>query len=177
VRLSQLNVGSQRTVLRHLAELTMKSIVHPTVRHAAMQITGSVDARDDMGELQAIFDAVKSGDSRVEGLENGFRYVADPRATDYFTAPYRSLEACTRGACAGDCDDHAALVAALAGALGFKVGLRAWGRMGQDFEHVYAVAAVSKRAPKKVIAMDTTVPEFSLGDEPPPGRVLTAWLE
>ncbi len=176
MRLSQLNVADQRTVLRKLAELTAKSIVHPRVRAAAMAITSDCDARDDECELRAIFNAVKHGDSRVAGLGDGFRYVADPMITDYFTAPYRSLEMCGRGSCGGDCDDHAALIAAMCGAIGFKVGLRAWGRYGKDYEHVYAVAATPKRSPKKVIAMDSTVAESDLGWEPPSGRVLTAWI-
>lgn len=179
MRFTQVDVSDQREVLRKLAEMTARSIVHPSIREAAIAITGECDARDEECELQAIYDAVKHGTPHVAGLRNGYRYVADPRQSDYFTAPYRTLELCARGSCAGDCDDHSMLCAALAGALGFKVGLRAWGPKGQDYEHVYAVACKSKRNPsiEDIFAMDTTVESFDLGDEPPPGRVLTAWLE
>lgn len=75
-----------------------------------------------------------------------------------------------------NCDDHTALICALAGTIGFKVGLRAWGEYGEDFSHVYAVAMLSKRNPTRVVGMDTTVEESTVGWEPPQGRVMTAWL-
>lgn len=77
-----------------------------------------------------------------------------------------------------NCDDHSALIAALLGALGWRMGLRAWGRRGEGvYSHVYAVALYPKRPQwRSVIALDTTVPEFGPGDEPPRGDVVTAWL-
>ncbi len=170
--------GSQQGVLVELAKLTERSITHPTIRQAALAITRDCEARDETCELEAIFNAVKFGTDKVPALARGLRYVADPRSPDFFTAPHRMLELCASGACGGDCDDHAALVAALAGCLGFAVGLRAWGP-GQkgDFTHVYCVVAVTKRSPEKVLGMDTTVPDSAVGWEPPGGHVLTAWLE
>ena len=173
-----LDAGSQRQALTELAGLTSRAIeTAPTVREAAIAIvTDRCADRDDLCQLQAIFDAVKNGDSRVKGLENGFRYVSDPLLADYFTSPARSLDACARGACGGDCDDHSALVAALAGVIGFDVGLRAWGPYGGEFEHVYAVAKAPKQGRGQVVGMDTTTPQADLGWEPPSGRVMTAWL-
>ena len=170
------DVSTQRQALIQLAQLAQKSILHPLVKESAIQIVRSCQSRDDACELEAIFNAVKYGDPRVKPLKRGFKYIADPRSTDAFTAPYRNLQMCMRGACGGDCDDHAALICALAGAIGFKTGLRAWGPKGEDFEHVYAVVGVSKRNPTRAVGMDTTVDESSVGWEPPPGEVLTAWL-
>lgn len=134
-------------------------------------------ARDDACELEAIFEAVKHGTPYVKGLAKGLKYIADPRWADHFTAPYRVLDQCARGACAEDCDGHAALIAALAGSLGFKVGLRVWGETHSNYVHVYAVAGLPKREPRDTVGMDTTVPDSSVGWEPPNGAVLTAWLE
>lgn len=156
--------------------MALRSVSQPIVRKTALAIVSGCESRDDKCELEAIFNAVKNGDSRVSYLRGGFKYVADPRSTDYFTAPHRALEMCAEGACGGDCDDHAALVAALTYQLGFKSGLRAWGRYGKDYSHVYAVVATPKRRPSEVLGMDTTVNDSYVGWEPPPGRVLTAWL-
>lgn len=177
MRLSVFGVATQREALEQLAELAQRSTVHPLVRETAIRLTADCDARDDECELQAIFDAVKHGDPRVQGLKAGVRYVADPRWADHFTAPYRLLKQCASGACAGDCDDHAALIVALAGSLGFKVGLRVWGPTPSEFVHVYAVAGVPKRDPREVVGLDTTVDASSVGWEPPNGSVMTAWLE
>lgn len=177
MRLSVFGVATQQDALKQLAELTQRSTVHPLVRQIAMQITAGCQSRDDLCELQAIFDAVKHGDPRVRELRNGVRYVADPRWADFFTAPYRLLKQCAKGACAGDCDDHAALIAALAGSLGFVVGLRVWGPKPNEFTHVYAVAGVPKRDPRQCVGLDSTVDESDVGWEPPQGEVLTAWLD
>lgn len=119
MRLSVFGVATQREALEQLAELAQRSTVHPLVRETAIRLTADCDARDDDCELQAIFNAVKYGTvksddlrgfgrgfglSREENpLARGVRYVADPRWADHFTAPYRLLKQCARGACAGDC--------------------------------------------------------------------------
>lgn len=177
MRLSVFGVATQREALEQLAELAQRSTVHPLVRETAIRITSECDARDDSCELQAIFEAVKHGNPNIPALKNGVRYVADPRWADHFTAPYRLLQQCASGACAGDCDDHAGLIVALAGSLGFKVGLRVWGPKPDNYVHVYAVAGVPKRDPHEVLGLDTTVPDSSVGWEPPDGHILTAWLE
>jgi len=171
------NVRGQKAALNQMAKMVERAITDPKIVAAAKAITAKVKARDDEGELEAIFDAVKNGTDAVEGLESGVRYVADPRDTDYYTAPAKLLELCTAGSCGGDCDDAAMLVCALAGAIGFPVGMRAYAeRKGADFEHVYPVAAYPKNDPQTVVGMDTTVPSSTLGWEPPEGYVLTAWI-
>ena len=183
---------TQENALRLLGELVQRASVHPAVRTAALQIIQSAgcDSREDACEVQAIFDAVRYGDPSIPWLKTGFKYVADPRYADYFSSPVDTIAACQKGACGGDCDDHAALIAALLGSIGWKVGLRAYGVPGQrGYSHVYAVVAFPKKpkhlagpsGPKlvwdKVLGLDTTVPSAKPGWEPPKGNVLTGWLD
>ena len=78
-----------------------------------------------------------------------------------------------------NCDDHTALIVALTGSIGFRCGLRAWGKArSKGFVHVYPVVLFPKLPPyERTVGLDTTVPEASVGWEPPRGNVLTAWLE
>lgn len=172
-------VSSQRKALEELAKLIEKSTVDPLVRNAALAITHDVDSRDDEGEVRAVFEAVKNGTRQVQGLAKGLKYMSDPRWADFFTAPSRILKQCAsgQGHCAGDCDDHAALLCALLGSLGFLVGLRAWGKQKGEFTHVYAVVALPKIAPMDLMGLDTTVEESEPGWEPPKGHVLTALMD
>ncbi len=173
-----LNPTDQQASLKILANLTIRATVNPLVRNTALKIIRECGSRDDACELQAVYEAVKHGDPAVLPLKRGFKYVADSRFADYFASPVDSLNACTKGACGGDCDDHTSLVCALLGSVGWRCGLRAWGRRGDGaYSHVYPVAAFPKRPPhQRAVALDTTVPEFGPGDEPPRGDVLTAWL-
>jgi hypothetical protein len=176
LRVSVLEVSSQKAALKKLAELVEKSTVDPLVRNAAVAITNDCDSRDDECEVRAIYDAVKHGDDRVQGLERGLKYMSDPRWADFFTSPRRTLQQLSDGYNSGDCDDASALVAALLGSLGFIVGLRAWGKSKGEFTHVYSVVALPKIEPSELMALDTTVDE-DMGWEPPGGHTLTALLE
>ncbi len=173
---------SQREALERVASLIRKGSIHPEILRAAKAITRDCAARDDLCELEALYDAVKNGTDRVEWLRHGVRYVADPQPFDSFVGVGTMIDLCSSGACAGDCDDQTILVGALAASLGFKVGARAWGpgRSG-EYAHVYAVAAVPKSGPWPRDyyghGLDTTVPSFSLGDEPSGGHILTSWLK
>lgn len=187
---SRVQVNSQPASLSKLAQLVKEDSLSELVRKTALQIksaSGCKD-RDDWCELNAVYDAVKHGDSRVPALKNGLRYVNDPQTNDYFIRPRKMLEFCLEGANAEDCDSHAALVAALCGALGFRIGVRAYGpSKNGPLTHVYAVVLLPK-LPKtdefgnptsnvdKVVGMDTTHPPAYVGWEPPPGKVLTAWI-
>lgn len=172
------DVPTQEAALRALAELVERAELDPTVMRAAKQITKNCDARDDMAELQAIYEAVKHGSPLVPGLSNGIRYLSDARGADQFISPVRMLQECRQGACAGDCDDHAAMVCALCAAIGFRVGLRAYGpKNAKGYSHVYAVAYTPKRYWTKTQGMDTTVPYARVGWQPPKGRVMTAIID
>lgn len=167
--------------------MTARSTVEWRVREAAIAITSqcrppkgkSPDAQTSLCELQSILEAVKNGHPRVKGLEHGVRYVADPILRDFFIAPHRLLEACEAGACGEDCDSQAALIAGLAGAIGFEVGLCAWGKPDKAyFQHVFALAMFPKagQGKQRAIALDSTVPDSFVGWEPPPGRMVAAWI-
>ena len=173
------NVPTQQASLEVLAKLVQECTADPLIRNTAIKIVRRCASRDDACELAAVYEAVKHGDPGIKPLRNGFKYIADPRWSDYFTAPTDTLNACAKGACGGDCDDHAALIAALLGSIGWRVGLRAWGPAnGGDLVHVYAVAAFPKRPPyTEARGLDTTVSEATAGWEPPRGNVITAWLE
>jgi hypothetical protein len=180
-------VKDQNASLRRMAEIVANGLQNPKTGHliirTARAITADVDDRDDEGELQAIYDAVKEGTDKVPGLKNGLRYVSDPRTFDYFSSAAATLRECQAGACAGDCDDHTILVATLALALGFKVGVRAWGpKPGvKRYEHVYPVVALPKHGPWPKNygghGMDTTVADAHVGWEPVRGETLTFWIE
>lgn len=165
--------------------LLQRAAISPDVVTVAKQITQNCDSRDDKCELLAIFDAVRDGNPDVPALRKGLRYVRDPRFADYFTSPIDLLRQCMSGACAEDCDGHAMLVAALCAALGWKVGLRAYGEGPDGFSHVYAVVAYPKLPVRsgghliweQVLGLDTTVPLSKVGWEPPRANVLTAWIE
>lgn len=185
--LRRIPIASQKQSLTALAETVKRGMTDPRVVIAARQITMGCTARNDLCELQSIFDALKSGTSRVPGMRSGLRYVADPQVSDYFVEPGKLLDLCAQGACAEDCDSHAALMASLSGAIGFRVGLRAYGPTATGpYTHVYAVALLPKipvdefsrsaGSADKVIGLDTTVSQSRVGWEPPPGRVLTAWI-
>lgn len=173
------DVSTQRQALALLAQMTRRATTDPKVVLTARAIVQDCPSRDDECELQAIFDAVRSGDRRVKALKKGVRYVSDPIFADFFQGPARLLKSCENGACSGDCDEHGALVAALAGAVGFRSGLRAWGPKGsQNYEHVYSCVAGNKlkpaNDPRAWLGMDTTVSYASVGWNPPNGRWLTA---
>jgi hypothetical protein len=174
-------VSSQKQSLEILAQIVAQASASEHVRRVANALVADCPARNDECELETIFKAVKHGDSRIKGLERGVRYVADPRYADFFTTPQRMLAECEAGVCAEDCDGQAALVASLCAALGFRVGLRAWGKNANlnEYEHVYAVVEMPKKGgdDTEVWGMDTTVPQSDLGWEPPQGRVMTAWCK
>lgn len=174
------DVSSQKQALALLAQATRRATIQPEIVITARALVDDCPARDDECELQALYEAVKHGDKRVAALKRGVRYVSDPVFADFFQGPRRLLKSCAGGACAGDCDEHAALVAALAGALGFRTGLRVWAppRGLNGYEHVYACAAGSKQRPdgdpRRWLGMDTTVDYADIGWDPPSGKWLTA---
>lgn len=195
MRFQKKDVGSQVAALNELAKLARDGIESPYVRATALKIVRDCASRDDECELGAIFDAVRNGDSSVEALKKGFPYRADPKQIDWFASADRMLKMCTKGACGGDCDEHAVLIASLAGSLGFTPGLRAFGPdpTRDEFSHVYAVVLTPKKASAPpgaaalgyaglegvkptVVGMDTTVDRAYVGWQPQGGRYKTAWI-
>lgn len=177
------NASDQRDALKKIVRLIEKGSVNAEILKAAKILTRECSARDDLCELEAIFYAVKDGDSRVPWLRRGVRYVADPHSYDTFHGVASIIELCSSGACAFDCDDSTILIGALASAVGFKVGARAWGKgsdQSGDYQHVYPVACVPKNGPwpKNYLGhgLDVTVHQSEVGWEPPGGHIMTAWV-
>jgi hypothetical protein len=114
VAFSRFDLGSgaaaQKRALDQIARLIATGCSEPAIVRAARAITRDCDPRDDQCELEAIYDAVKHGTDRVPGLENGLRYVADPRTSDYYVGAIRTIQECRAGACAGDCLPYDTLV-------------------------------------------------------------------
>lgn len=118
-------------------------------------------------ELGAIFDAVKVGNLNIPGLEHGIYYKADPKHIDYYTGPRVLMELAKRGAGAEDCDGQTMLVASLAAAAGYSVGLREFKRDGSSqYTHIYPVVKVPRDNPTEWIGMDTTYEPSYLGWQP-----------
>lgn len=172
-----------------LAKQTAPDCSNPVLRRIAIKIKASAGCkdRDDLCELRALFHAVKYGDPNVPGLENGLAYIADNADVDTFIAPSDLYNDCLDGACAADCDDHAAFVAALAANIGFQVGLRAWGESNSGgYQHVFAVALYPKEqsdwpdnGPLEY-GLDTSADagdEDEDGWQPPQGNVATVWIQ
>lgn len=159
------------------AKLAVAGAKTEKVHAAALAIASDCEARDDMCEVEAVFNAVKTGTNKVRSLRRGVRYVNDPVRRDLFKRPDRLLTFCEEGACAGDCDDQAMLVTALLLNLGFHAGLRIFKPDGaKSFEHIYAVVQLPKLNPKNWVGLDTTVPHATVGWEPEGGRTLTVDL-
>lgn len=187
-----LEAEDQQAALNALADLTWEATIHPDVRFIAEKITRDCASRNDRCELTAVFNAVRYGDPEIPPLKNGVKYMNDPRLADYFESPVDRIRMCAKGACATDCDGHAALICALLGSIGWACGLRAWGPAGsKHYTHVYAVALFPKtgvevydrngnmigREFKEAIALDTTVPSFRVGSEARRGNVLNAYFD
>jgi hypothetical protein len=182
------DLDDQRSALLALRSVVQPDVVHPLVREVALQAVGPCASRGDICELQAIFDLVKNGRPDISGFERGFKYVADPNWSDLFTAPHKTIELLRSGINGGDCDDHAALICALGGSIGFTMGLLAYGPPGAEgFTHVLAVAKFPKRDGKQLVGLDTTVSTSTVGWLPPfippkqdrngrSANVLVTWL-
>lgn len=115
--------GTDATV-RRLAELVSMSERRPDLRLVALQILRNykINGRDRFGIGRAIHHFVKS---RV-------RYVNDPVAVETVQQPEITLKLG-----AGDCDDHAALVAALARSLGIDARFAVIGVDRDSFRHIF----------------------------------------
>lgn len=151
-----------------IQDLVWKGVQDPRMRKLALSITKHCPERDGMCEAKAVYDYIK----------NNVRYTGDVapvkmgrggpvEGVDLFQSARRTLE--FNG---GDCDDHNILGATLLAHNGITPRLRvtASTRNGED-EHIYVVAGLPKTAPKKWLALDTTLPgSDKFGVELPRGR-------
>lgn len=139
----------------------MRSLVreyrrHPTIRAAALSITFTTPERDQPAEVEALFAFVR----------DHVRYVRDVHEIETIATPTKTLE--TR---MGDCDDQAALLAALLESIGYPTRFVVASYNGsRRYSHVYLQAL----AGRQWLDMDPTE-DRALGWAPPkPSRL---WIE
>lgn len=180
-----LTLPDQRAALKQLRDFIQPFTIDPLVNEVALKMTEPCRSREDLCELEALFYCVKYGHPDIPGFRRGLKYMADPNWADKFTAPRKIIENLRSGINGGDCDDHAGLMCALAGSIGFSTGLLAYGPAGSEgYSHVLAVAKVPKRldGPVQMVALDTTV-DHPMGWLPPgifpdmTANILIAWLQ
>ena len=157
-RLPQGVAGVTKT-LALMRALALEGSRDVEVREAAIGAVrrAGVPAHDHRGELFALFRFVR----------DGIRFTRDIDGVETLQSPRYTLEVG-----AGDCDDRATLLAALARSIGLPVELRfrvAAANPGAPgrFSHVYVTALVGG----KLIALDPTYPNNQPGFEPPNTRV------
>ena len=141
------DAGVQKTIsiMRQAANAGARD---PRIRQQALQIVSGVQNRDSNGELQEVYDWVKAN---VAFRGEYDEVIQSPDVTLRFGA--------------GDCDDHAVLLAALLGSIGYQVRFKCVAVHGEpDLTHVYAEALNPQS--NQWVALDTTVAQASPGWEP-----------
>jgi len=138
--------GIARTlaVMRHMVRHFRRD---PEIIALAMELTGHLPNKDIVGEAEALH-------AFVQGT---IRYVEDVNEVETVRTPLVTLE---HGA--GDCDDHAVLLASLLEAVGRKTRFVAAGFMGGDLEHVWVEVKIGD----SWFALETTEP-VEMGWRPP----------
>lgn len=146
-----------------------KSIRDPITRILMAHFIRECPERDDMCDLEAIFNGYKSH----------FRYTPDIRDLDSFLSLRRQLALGGNVPTSsddddftamGDCDDATIALVSLCYHAGFKAGAKVIGPR-KEFVHIYPWAEVPRTprrgvAPQKVY-MDATIRTSALGWEPP----------
>lgn len=152
--------GTAQTIAE-MRRLARAASVDPAFVMFCRSIVSNIKSKDYFAEAQRIYDIVKKH----------VRYVFDPRHMEYVQDPRWVMF--VDGS--GDCDDHAATIAAMAMALGHEAAFKTIGadkNRPEDFSHVYALIGIQKGPNTEWWAADTTQKSGSLGWEPPQ-RVIT----
>lgn len=146
----------------------------PNVALLANQIRDRYPSKNYEAEAEGIFRAVKDG---LPGVLQAVKYKLDPAGLEWVQTPVFTLFERH----AGDCDDHAGAVAALALASGFRAAFRTVrGDMARpdEWSHVYAVIGVTRKGQTHWYAADSTQSQASLGWDPPEAleRGMKTWI-
>jgi len=120
--------GTDRTVGR-IMSLVDESLTSPIVRLQALSILKS-DRHTQKG-ARAVARAL------YLWVRNNIRFIADPSDLETVQSPEVTLRLR-----AGDCDDHAGLMAALLKSVGIDVRFKVLGQDAEDFQHIYVEALV-----------------------------------
>jgi hypothetical protein len=116
--------------------------------------------RDYQCKAQALYDFVKSY----------IRFERDPFGVEMVQEPLVTLKRK-----AGDCDDHATLIAAMFGAIGYPYSfktIKADRRRPSEFSHIYTIINIPG---KGWVGADTSVDPAYLGWEPPGHHPSKVW--
>jgi len=114
-----------RSTVAKMAELASDAQDSYPIRNLATRITHGVPSKSPTAELRALYTWVR----------DQIRYRRDPLGTEYLQRPARTV-----AERAGDCDDLATLLAALAGSLGHRWRFRTVGSSPVAQAHVAAQA-------------------------------------
>lgn len=128
------------------------SLRDPMMRQIGLLVTRACPARNDMCELQAIYDFIV----------RNCRYTGDITFKDTFQSGLRTLQFG-----GGDCDDHSGLGAVLCMENGFQCKWRITSNTGATWDHIYLMAGVPKLRPARWIALDTTLGPGRFAQQPP----------
>jgi hypothetical protein len=134
--------GTDETV-RRLGALIKSANQRPKLHILATHILSqkNVPAKNDLAAARALWSWIRQN----------IRFVKDPTNVELIQDP----ELTAFQIRAGDCDDHAALMAALAASIGIPARLSVIGNDPQNFQHIFAEVQVGG----KWIAADTTIKE------------------
>lgn len=124
----------------------------PRMRQIGLQVTSGCAGRDDMCELDSIYEFVKKN----------IRYTGDITDKDTYQSAWRTLQFG-----GGDCDDHSNLNAVLAMVNGFACKFRVTSNTGESWDHIFCIAGYPKVSPRRWIPLDTTLPRGRVGTHPP----------
>ena len=139
--------GTDRTV-QEIARHVEADLKRPDIRLLATGILRNVHSKDEAGEARAIYGYVS----------RSIRYQKDPIGIETVQSPLATLQIK-----AGDCDDHVALVAALALSVGIPARFRVVGYFKDEMIHIFPELYVNGRW----TAADTTEPARGFGWRPP----------
>ena len=151
------DAGTART-LAIMAQLAREGSMRREVRETAIDVVRGAGVRphDTRGELAALFRFVRGA----------VRFTGDVAGVETLQAPHYTL-----AVMAGDCDDRAILLAALARAIGIPASFRviaANPRRPGTYSHVYVVAKVQGKDVPLDPTYETTPPGW---EHPSPSRI------
>jgi hypothetical protein len=136
-------------------EVVKGSLRDPAMRQIGLLITRGCPARNDMCELQAIFDFI----------QRNIRYTGDITFKDTFQSGWRTMQFG-----GGDCDDHAELGAVLCMENGYQCKWRITSNTGATWDHIYLMAGIPKHRPASWVALDTTLGKGKFARQPPSAK-------
>lgn len=146
ITLSRIPSGEAGTdaTLRNIGRLVSEALRDPRIRLTAIQIieAAGVANADQMAAARAL----------VNHVRQNIRFIEDPVDLETVQAPAVTLFELP----AGDCDDHAALLAALAMSIGIPARFRVIGDHPDHFQHIHPELQIARQW----IPVDTTTGTF-----------------